>query len=81
LWRLEDATIRLDEVVEEALRDGLQVITAGGEKTAVVLSYSDYLPIRSRRHTVCELFRHSPLVGANLDLSRDPSPLRDDPSL
>jgi antitoxin Phd len=77
-WQLQEAKNRLSEVVEQALRDGPQVITRRGKETAVVLSYADYRRMQAGRKLLSEFFRDSPLVGADLDLSRDRSPLRED---
>lgn len=76
LWQLQEAKSRLSEVIDEALREGPQVITRRGVETAVLLSYADYQKMLSSQSRLSDFFRQSPLVGAELDLSRDTSPVR-----
>jgi antitoxin Phd len=80
-WQLQEAKNKLSEVVEEALRQGPQVITKRGKQTAVVLSYTDYRKMVLNQKKLSDFFRESPLAGIDLDLSRDQSPARDDVSL
>jgi antitoxin Phd len=80
-WQLQEAKNKLSEVVEEALRQGPQIITKRGKQTAVVLSYADYCKMLLNQKKLSDFFRESPLVGIDLDLSRDQSPARDDISL
>lgn len=80
-WQLQEAKNRFSEVVEEALKDGPQVITRRGVETAVVLSFTDYRKMLLSRKKLSEFFRESPLAGLDLDLTRDTSPARDDISL
>jgi antitoxin Phd len=81
IWPLQEAKNRFSEVVEEALSDGPQVITRRGVETAVLLSYTDYQQMVLSGQTLSEFFRQSPLVGEELDLTRDPSPVRDEITL
>jgi len=80
-WQLQVAKNRLSEVVDEAIAHGPQVITRRGKDTAVVLSIEEYRKLNVPNTRVSEFFRNSPLCGADLDLSRDNSPLRDDVEL
>ncbi|HET6261933.1 MAG TPA: type II toxin-antitoxin system Phd/YefM family antitoxin [Chloroflexia bacterium] len=80
-WQLQEAKNRFSEVVEEALKDGPQVITRRGVETAVVLSFTDYRKMLLGRKKLSEFFRESPLAGLDLDLTRDTSPARDDIAL
>jgi prevent-host-death family protein len=77
-WQLQEAENRLSEVVDEALSQGPQVITKRGVETAVVLSYAEYRRLQLSHSKLSDFFRHSPLADADLDLIRDPSPLRAD---
>ncbi|MBA2680471.1 MAG: type II toxin-antitoxin system Phd/YefM family antitoxin [Ktedonobacteraceae bacterium] len=80
-WQLQEAKNKLSEVVDEALVHGPQVITRRGAATAVVLSFADYQQLLSNQQKLSDFFRESPLAGLDLDLTRDPSPLRDDITL
>lgn len=77
-WQLQEAKNRFSEVVEEALTHGPQVITRRGVETAIVLSYADYRTLVLKRKKLSTFFRESPLVGEDLDLTRDKSGLRSD---
>ncbi|HEY3341148.1 MAG TPA: type II toxin-antitoxin system Phd/YefM family antitoxin [Anaerolineae bacterium] len=78
IWQLQEAKNKFSEVVEAALKDGPQVITKRGVETAIVLSYEEYRKMLLNQKKLTEFFRESPLVGIELDLTRDSSPLRDD---
>ncbi len=76
-WQLQEAKNKFSEVVEDALKHGPQVITRRGVETAVVLSIADYRKMLLGRKRLSQFFRESPLVGLDIDLTRDPSPQRD----
>ncbi len=80
-WQLQEAKNKLSEVIDEALSDGPQIITRRGVETAVVLSYDDYHKLLSEQQDLFTFFRESPLVGADLDLERDKSDIRDNIAL
>lgn len=75
-WQLQEAKNKFSEVVEAALNDGPQVITMRGADTAIVLSCTDYRRLLLTQKKLSDFFRESPLVGADLDLTRDSSPVR-----
>lgn len=76
-WQLQDAKNRLSQLVDDALAEGPQVITRHGKETAVVLSYTAYRALLQHQQPLSEFFRQSPLAEVELDLTRDPSPIRD----
>jgi prevent-host-death family protein len=77
-WRVEDGSKGLNDVVQEAVRQGPQVITSCGEEVAVVLSMEEYKRLTEQKTSLVEFFRNSPMTGAELDLTRDQSLPRDD---
>lgn len=81
VWQLQEAKNKLSEVVDAALKDGPQVITKRGADTAIVLSYAEYRRLLSTQKKLTDFFRESPLVGVELDLTRDRSPVRTDVAL
>lgn len=81
VWQLQEAKDKLSEVVDEALSDGPQVITKRGVETAIVLSYADYRKLLLNQQQLSDFFRESPLVGVDLELSRDTSSSREDVAL
>ncbi len=80
-WQLQEAKNRFSEVVDEAIEHGPQVITRRGVETAILLSIADYRKMAMGATSITEFFRNSPLVGEDLDLSRDQSPIRAEPVL
>lgn len=81
IWQLHEAKNRLSEVVDEALRNGPQIITRRGTEAVVVLSYTEYRRMHLARKKLSEFFQESPLAGVDIDLQRDQSGLRDDISI
>jgi prevent-host-death family protein len=77
VWQLQEAKNKLSEVVEEALQNGPQVITRRGKEAAVLLSYEEYRKMLLQQKKLSDFFRESPLVGVELDLTRDRSHARD----
>lgn len=78
-WQLQEAKNRFSQVVDDALDKGPQVITRHGVEVAIVLSYEEYQRMQVSRSKLTDFFRSSPLVGIELDLTRDDSPIRDAP--
>ena len=75
VWQIQDAKNKLSEVIARALRQGPQLITRHGEKTVVVMAYTEFEKLRKSQGKLSEFFRASPLAG--VDLSRDKSLPRD----
>lgn len=76
VWQLQEAKNKFSEVVEAAITHGPQVITKRGVEAVIVLSYAEYRTMLSKQKKLSTFFRDSPLVGADLDLTRDKSGLR-----
>ena len=81
IWQLQEAKNKFSEVVEEALTHGPQLITKRGVETVIVLSYTEYRSMLLNRKKLSTFFRESPLVGHELDLTRDTTPARADVEL
>lgn len=77
IWQLQEAKNKLSEVVEDALKNGPQVITRHGVETVVVLSINDYKKMQLGQKKLSDFFRESPLAGVDIDITRDTSPVRD----
>jgi antitoxin Phd len=78
-WQIQDAKNKLSEVIAQAIKQGPQLITRHGEKTAVLVSYSEYEKLCKSQGKLTEFFRTSPLAG--VDLTRDKSLPRDEGKL
>ena len=62
-WQLQDAKNKLSEVISRAIKQGPQLITKHGKKTAVVLSYIEYEKLLKSQGKLSEYFQNSPLAG------------------
>lgn len=72
-WQLQEAKQRLSEVLRKTVTEGPQTVTRHGEAIAVIIDISEY-----RRLTGDDLktfLRSAP--HADLDIDREPSPMRD----
>lgn len=76
-WALQDAKARLSELVRLAMEHEPQEVTLRGEPAVVVLSREDYERLTRPKQNFVELIRNSPLMDVDIDLTRDPSPMRD----
>ncbi len=76
-WQVQEAKARLSDLLRDAQKSGPQEITVRGRPTAVILSVQDYDRLRVAKPSFVDFMRASPLVGVDLDISRDPSPPRD----
>lgn len=77
-WQLQEAKNRLSEVVRRAREEGPQVITLRGDEAVVVLDADEYRRLARRpKGSLADFFRKSPLVGAELDLTRSHDTGRD----
>ena len=77
-WQLQEAKNKFSQVVENAVNSGPQIITKRGVEVAIVLSFAEYRKMLASRQKLSDFFRDSPLVGADLDLTRDTSDARED---
>ena len=75
-WQLQDAKARLSELVKSSQESGPQEITIRGRSAAVVVSRAEYDRLRRRKPRFVDFMRQSPLVGVDLDVERDHSPVR-----
>ncbi|MBN4055237.1 type II toxin-antitoxin system Phd/YefM family antitoxin [bacterium AH-315-K03] len=76
-WQLQDAKAKFSEVVKLANQEGPQEITMRGQPTAILLSLEDFEKIKGEKPSLVSFLRSSPLVGVDLDLTRDASPARE----
>ena len=76
-WALQDAQARLSELVKNAQKDGPQFISVHGRPAVVVISQEEYQELTAPAVSIVEFFRKSPLVGLDLDFTRDKSDSRD----
>ena len=70
-WQLQDAKNKLSELIERAIKNGPQEITRHGKKTAVVLSFQEYVRLLKGTESLDEFFRRSPLKGLVFERNKD----------
>ncbi len=77
-WQLQEAKNKFSRVVDNAVNSGPQIITKRGVEVVIVISCAEYQKMMASRGSLSTFFRDSPLVGADLDLARDISNVRED---
>lgn len=78
VWQLKEAEDNFGEVVEEAIRNGPQIIENNGEEDVIIISLAEYRKLKELRPKLSTFFMESPLAEIELDLQRDKSGLRPD---
>lgn len=73
-WQLQEAKNKFSQVVDEALKGDPQVITRHGSSVAVVISYEEFLKLKSKKEPLSKFFGAVSLEGVFLE--RDKSGLR-----
>lgn len=76
-WQLQEAKNRFSEVVDEALAHGPQTVTRHGREVVVILAAEEYRRMKQPKNSLFDFFQKSPLVGVDLDLSRNKELPRD----
>jgi prevent-host-death family protein len=76
-WQLQEAKARLSELIKKAQAEGPQEITVRGEPAAIVLSRADYDRLIRPMPSFLELMRSAPLVGVELEITREQTSFRD----
>lgn len=76
-WQLQEAKNKFSQVINACHDNGPQYVTKHGRITAVILSESDYVKLKTRKNSLGSFLRHSPLVGVNLDINRSKDSARD----
>ena len=74
-WELAEAETKLSEVVTRALTEGPQRIRHRGQ-AVVVLPEAEYRRLAGEHETLTDYLLRGPDVS-DLDLERDPSPMRE----
>jgi prevent-host-death family protein len=76
-WPLQDAKAQLSQLVKKVQEESPQYISVRGVPAVVVISQKEYEALTAPKTSLVDFFRQSPLVGLDLDLSRDKSSNRD----
>ncbi len=70
-WQLQTAKSKFSRVVDNAMSDVPQFITKYGNNAVVVISYEAYKRMQKPEKDLVSFLRSSPLMGLDLDMSRD----------
>jgi len=73
VWQLEEAEDNFGEVIEEAIRNGPQIIENNGAEAVIIISLAEYRKLKELRQKLSTFFMESPLAEIELDLQRDKS--------
>ena len=79
-WQLQNAKARFSELFRRTRDEGPQRITRQGREAVIMLSEEQYERLVGKSHqpkSLVQFFRDSPLVGMDLDFTRDRDPGRD----
>jgi prevent-host-death family protein len=71
IWQLQDAKSKFSELVEQALANGVQIVTRRGQKTVVVLPFEEYQRLAKPSDSLAQFLMSSPLPGSELTIERD----------
>lgn len=80
-WQLQEAKNKLSQVVDEAVKQGPQIITRHGVEVAIVIAYDQFQKLTAAEQKLSDFFRNSPLVEEELDLMRGKSNIREEMTL
>jgi len=70
-WQLQDAKSKFSQLVENAMQSEPQFVTKHGNNAVVILSFEDYKKITKPNTDLVTFLRSYPLMGAELDTSRN----------
>ena len=70
-WQLQDAKSKFSQLVENAISNEPQFVTKHGNNAVVVISFEDYKKITRPKTDLVTFLRSSPLMGIELDISRN----------
>ena len=76
-YSVKEAKNNLSELIRLAESGKPQIIRRHETEVAVVISINEWKQLKGKRPSLVEILRNSPLVGLNLDFSRQDDPIRD----
>ena len=67
-WQLQDAKNKFSQVVNHALSSGPQIVTRRGQRTAVVISYDEFVKLKKpQSQSIATALLDAPLIDGSLD--------------
>lgn len=76
-WQLQTAKAQLSDLVKQAQCKGPQAISVRGAVAVIVISQEEYQALSAPKVTLVTFMQKSPLMGLELNLSRNQSKTRD----
>ena len=76
-YSVKEAKNNLSELIRLAESGKPQIIRRHETEVVVVVSINEWKQLKGKRPSLVEILRNSPLVGQNLDFSRQDDPIRD----
>ena len=70
-WQLQEAKSKFSQLVECAMRNEPQFVTKHGDNAVVVISFEEYKKMTTPKTDLVTFLRNSPLLGVELDISRN----------
>lgn len=70
IWKLQDAKAKFSQLVEEAIKEGPQVVTRHGTKAVVVISAEDFEELTSTKPSFKDFLLDCPKGSEGLNLER-----------
>ena len=70
-WQLQEAKSKFSQLVDKAIHHTPQIVTKHGNNAVVILSFDDYKNMLKPEKDLVTFLRNSPLMGEELDISRD----------
>ncbi len=77
IWQLQEAKNKFSSLVEQAEKEGPQIVTKHGKQSVIVLSVSDYQKMIKPKTSLVNFFKNSPLAKISIKIQRDKSFSRD----
>lgn len=76
-WQLQDAKNKFSNLVNQAQKNGPQIVTKHGKKAVVVLKFEDYEKLSKPDTSLVKFFKNSPLAKTDLKITRNKDISRD----
>ena len=73
IWQLQEAKSKFSQMVDQALAQGVQIITRRGRKAVAMIPYAEYERLTQRSGSLAQFLLSSPLAGSELEIERDKS--------
>lgn len=70
-WQLQDAKSKFSQLVDKAMHNNPQFVTKHGNNAVVVMSFEDYKKFTKPKNDLVSFLRNSPLVEANIEITRN----------